>query len=327
MTIRRRDLLAPLALAPFATFPTHAQQAARWQPSRPLRFVAIASPGTSLDVTARFLANLLGPRLGQAVTVENKVGANGIIAADYVAKSAPDGYTLLFTGAPHYTNRWIAESPLPYDTLKDFAPVAKVNNSPLVFAVPANSPYKTLADLIADMKARPNQVTYSSSGTGSTTQLCTVVLNDMTKTQARHIPYKGATGAITDTVSGQVDFTCGGTAPTMPLIKGGRLRALAVTSAKRLVALADVPTADEAGVPGYDMTTWLGVIAPGATPAPVVQRLSAELVALAGTEEFRVFCRDQALNVDIADADALRVEVPKELERWRRVIELSRKAT
>jgi tripartite-type tricarboxylate transporter receptor subunit TctC len=288
--------------------------------------VAIASPGTSLDVTARYLANLLGPRLNTSVMVENKVGANGIIASDYVAKSAPDGYTLLFTGAPHYTNRWISEAPLPYDTLKDFAPVAKVNNSPLVFVVPANSPYKTLADLVADMKARPGQVTYSSSGNGSTTHLCSVVLNDMTGTVARHIPYKGATGAITDTVSGQVGFTCGGTAPTLPLIKAGRLRALAVTSARRLAALADVPTAAQAGVPGYDQTTWLGVLAPGATPAPVVQRLSTELVRLAGSDEFREFCLAQALNVDIADADALRMEAPRELERWRRIIELSRKA-
>lgn len=324
MKMTRRALLAPLALAPLASLPlARAQQG--W-PQRPIRFVAIASPGTSLDVTARYLANLLGPRLNTNVTVENKVGANGIIASDYVAKAAPDGYTLLFTGAPHYTNRWISEAPLPYDTLKDFAPVAKVNNSPLVFVVPANSPYRTLADLLADMKARPGQVTYSSSGNGSTTHLCSVVLNDMTNTVARHIPYKGATGAITDTVSGQVTFTCGGTAPTLPLIKAGRLRALAVTSAKRLGALSDVPTAAEAGVPGYDQTTWLGVLAPAATPAPVVQRLSDELVALAGSDAFRDFCAAQALNVDIADSRALGAEAPRELARWRRVIELSRKS-
>ncbi|RCW68604.1 Bug family tripartite tricarboxylate transporter substrate binding protein [Pseudorhodoferax soli] len=324
MTLDRRSFSLSALLAPFAALSARAQQPARW-PQHPVKFVAIASPGTSLDVTARYLANQLSTRWGRAVTVENKVGANGIIAADFVAKAAPDGYTLLFTGAPHYTNHWIAEAPLPYDTLRDFAPVAKVNNSPLVFVVPASSPYKTMAELIADMKARPNEIKYSSSGTGSTTQLCTVVLNDMTRTVARHIPYKGATGAITDTVSGQVDFSCGGTAPTIPLIKGGRLRALAVTSAKRLSALAEVPTVAEAGVAGYDMTTWLGVLAPASTPAPVVQVLSKELVALAGTEEFLLFCRNQALNVDIADAQALRAEGPQELERWRRIIELARK--
>jgi tripartite-type tricarboxylate transporter receptor subunit TctC len=323
MNITRRALLKPLALAPLAALPLARSQQA-W-PRYPVRFIAIASPGTSLDVTARFLANLLGPRLNTVVTVENKVGANGIIAADYVAKAAPDGYTLLFSGAPHYTNRWISESPLPYDTLKDFAPVAKVNNSPLVFVVPANSPYKTLRDLIADMRARPGEVTYASAGNGSTTHLCTAVLNEMTNTVARHIPYKGASGAITDTVSGQVAFTCGGTSPTLPLIRAGRLRALAVTSAKRLTALSDVPTAAEAGVPGYDQTTWLGAFAPAATPAPLVQRLSDELVALAGTDAFRDFCSAQALNVDIADANTLRGNGPRELEYWRRLIELSHK--
>jgi tripartite-type tricarboxylate transporter receptor subunit TctC len=324
MQLTRRALLGSCALAPIALSTSAGAQ--QPFPTRPIRFIAIASPGTALDVTARYIAKVLGDRLQTSVVVENKVGANGIIAATYVAKSPPDGYTLLFSGAPHYTNRWTSETPLPFDTLKDFAPIAKVNNSPLVFVVPTSSPYTKLMDLINDMRARPGEVTYSSAGTGSTTQLCTVVLNDMTKTVARHIPYKGASGATTDTVSGQVAFSCIGCAPAIPLLKGGRLRGLGVTSAKRLEALPDCPTVEEAGVPGYDMTTWLGILAPGATPPDVVKKLSDEVVAVASTEDFKSFCRAQALNVDIADASTLKASLPQEFERWRRIVALSHKA-
>ena len=294
-------------------------------PSKPVRIIVAASPSTSLDLTARFLVEPLGQRLNTPVLVENKVGANGIIGTDFVAKSPPDGHTLLITAIPIYTNRWVSETPIPYDPIKDFSPIAKLNNSAIVVLVPTNSPYRTLMDLVGDMKARPGEVAYGSAGTGSTTHLAIVVLNEMSRTTARHIPYKGAAAAVTDTVSGQVAFSMQSPSSALQLVKGGRLRALAVSGNRRLEGLPDVPTVAEAGVPGYDLTSFIGIMGPAGIPAPIVQRLSDELLQIGNTPAYREFCIAQSLTVDLADARAFAAEGPKELERWRRVIEASKK--
>ena len=320
MSLSRRTILKASAFAcamPLA----HAQQF----PSKPIRIIVAASPSTSLDLTARFLVEPLGQRLNTPVLVENKVGANGIIGTDYVAKSPPDGHTLLITAIPIYTNRWVSETPLPYDPIKDFAPIAKLNKAPIVLLVPANSPYRTLMDLVRDMKARPGEVTYSTAGTGSTTHLAIVLLNELTRTTARHIPYKGAAAAVTDTVSGQVAFTFQSPSSALQLVKGGRLRALAVSGTRRLEGLPDVPTVAEAGVPGYELTSFIGIMGPAGTPEPIVQKLSDELLQIGRTPAYREFCVSQSLTVDLADARAFAAEGPIELERWRRLIEASKK--
>lgn len=322
MTISRRSLLQAsgytlLHAAPMAW----AQQF----PSGPMRFIVPVSPGTILDLTARFMAEPLAQRLKATVVVENKVGAGGIIGTEYVAKAQADGHTLLFTASLHYTHRWMSEAPIQFDAVKDFTPVARFLTAPLILLVPANSPYKTLMDLVREMKSRPGEVTYSSAGNGSATHMCPVLLNDMTQTTAHHIPYKGAAGAVTDTVGGQVAFTCQSASTAMGLVKAGRLRPLAVSGAQRLEALPNVPTVAEAGVPGYDFSSFLGVFVPAATPRPIVQRLSEELVRIAATPEFKEFCIANSVTVNIADADTFRAEVPREVERWKRMAELSRK--
>ncbi len=327
MNLSRRDVLKASALAPlYGHLPgTAFAQSSSTLAGKQLRFVVPASPGTVLDVTARFMAEPLGQQLGASVIVDSRVGANGIIGTDYVAKSAPDGTALLFTAVHHFTNRWIAESPLPYDPVRDFAPIARLTSAVSMVLVPANSPYKNLMELVRDMKARPGEITYASAGNGSTTHLCTALLNDLTQTSARHIPYKGAAGAVTDVVGGQVSFTCQSTATAMSLVKAGRIRPLAVTSGRRLESMPEIPTVAEAGVPGYEAISWVGVMAPAATPDSLVQRLSDAFVKAATAPAFKQFCDAQSLTVDAADTRTFRAEIPADVERWRKVVETLKK--
>lgn len=321
--VPRRLLLKAVTLASAVGYPyADAQQF----PFGPIRFIVPASPGTVLDLIARFIAEPLGKRLSTTVLVETKVGANGIIGTNFVAKSPPDGHVLLFTSASLYTNQWISETPLPYDPVKDFVPVVRLATSALIVLVPANSPYRNLMDLVRDMKSRPAEIAYSSAGVGSPTHLCSVALNSMTGTKARHIPYKGAAGAVTDVAGGQVAFTCQSPSMAMALVSAGRLRALAVTGARRIDALADVPTVAQAGVPGFDLSASVGVMAPAATPAAVVRELSSEITRIAATPAFKQFCSTQSISVDIADSATFAVEGMKEADRWRQIIELSKRS-
>ncbi|NYT23682.1 tripartite tricarboxylate transporter substrate binding protein [Alcaligenaceae bacterium] len=292
---------------------------------KPVRLIVGASPGTVLDRTARFLSEPLQQRLGTPIVVENKVGAGGIIGVDFVARAPADGHTLLLSSIPIYTNRWLSETPLPYDPIADITPIARLNNAAVVLLVPTASPYNTLADLIADMRARPGEVTYASAGTGTAPHLAVSVLNDMTNTQARHIPYKGAAPAVTDTVSGQVAFTFQSASSALQLVKAGRLRALAVSGTERLKSLPDVPTVAEAGVNGYSVTAFVSVFGPSGIPPATVEKLSAVLLDIGRTEAFQQFCDEESVTLDLADTKSLSADAPKELELWRQIIEASKK--
>ncbi|AJG22459.1 putative exported protein [Cupriavidus basilensis] len=320
----RRNFLKSLAsLAAVACAPSaFAQQ----YPSRPIRIVVPASPGTAVDITARFMAEALAESLKTPVLVDNRAGAGGLIGTDAVAKAPADGYTLLFAGVPHLTTRWFTAGPVTFDPVKDFAPIAKVSSSALAIVVRADSPYKTLDDLIAAMKRKPGEITYSSGGAGSTSHLCSVMLNDLTKTRAKHIPYKGNGPAVTDVMAGQVDFTCQGAPSVVPMIKAGKLRGLAVTSAGRWSEIPGVPTAAQAGVPGFQVSSWIGALAPAAAPAPIVERLSEELVRIAQSPEFKAFCAHQSMYVDIADRRQFLTAFPKEDAHWKRIAQLSKES-
>jgi tripartite-type tricarboxylate transporter receptor subunit TctC len=254
--------------------------------------------GGGSDFVARLVAQGMGAHLGQRVVVDNR----GMIAAEIAKHAAPDGYTLLLYGSPMWLAPFMRDK-LPYDPVDDFKPIARVGMAYLVLVTPANARANTLADLIAEMKAKPGDVTYSSAGNGSATHLTSVLLTSMAGVTARHVPYKGAAQALTDTIGGQVQFTFAGIATASAHIKAGRVKALGVSGPKRSQSLPDVPAIAEAGLPGYELTTLVGALAPKATPVAVVRKLSGALIKLSSTPEYKAFAALQGMEADLADTD------------------------
>ena len=322
MAINRRKLLQAAGLsAVSAGWP---QLALSQQfPTKSIRLIVAASAGATVDVNARYCAEQLTGRLKTGVIVDNRPGAGGGIGSDMVGKASPDGYTLLFTGITHFTTRLLPDAALTYDPINDFVAIAKVSSGPLALVVPTESPYKSIAELVQAMKAKPGDINYGSGGKGSTSHLAGVMFNDLTQTKARHIAYKGNTQALTDTVGGQIGYTWQGSAAVIPLIKAGRLRALAVSTTARWESLPEVPTAREAGVPGYEMASWMGCLGPKGVPQPVVQLWSDEFVRIARAPEYKEFCDKQGMTVDIMDTRSFQAESPREQEKWKRVIALA----
>lgn len=319
--VRSAALVAALSAAMSAVFTLPA--AAQDYPVKPVRFIVSTAPGTTVDSAARYFAAKLTEEWGGApVVVENRVGANTAIASEFVAKSPADGYTLLFTAGAHYATRWMIAK-LAYDPVDDFKPVARVGMAYLVLVVPAASKANSTADLIAQMKAQPGEIVYSSAGNGSATHLSSVLLTSMANVNARHVPYKGAAQALTDTIGGQVQFTVAGISTARGHIAAGRLKALGVTGPQRSQMLPDVPAIAEAGLPGYALTTMVGLLAPRAVPPAIVNKLSNALLKLGGTAEYKAFAANQGMEADLAGTDKFSAEAPLDLEHWRRVIALS----
>lgn len=325
--ISRRHLLRSLPAIPAALGSSLAiAQPGGLVAGKPITLLVAASAGTTVDAAARFVAEPLSKMMGVPVVVDNRPGAGGALGSVAVAKAPPDGHTLLMTGVTHFSARYSGEAAATYDPVKDFKGVARVCSAALAVVVPTNSPYKTLADLLAAMKARPGEIDYGSGGVGSTSHLCTVIMNDLTKTSAKHIPYKGNTQAVTDTVGGMVAFTCQGSGGVMPLIKAGRLRALAVTSKARWDALPDVPTGIESGIPGFEVASWMAVMAPAKTPDPTVAQISDGLARIARSPEFKAFCDKQSMYVELVEHREFQVSMPEEDKRWRHVAELVKRS-
>jgi tripartite-type tricarboxylate transporter receptor subunit TctC len=249
--------------------------AAQGWPAKPVRIVAPYAAGGTNDIAARILAERLSQRLGQQVIVENKAGANTRIATEFVAKSAPDGYTLFFCAAPHSTNPALYEK-LPYDTVKDFAPVVQAVTVPLFFLVPSASPVKGAKDLIELAKKDPSYANVGSPGNGSAPHLAIELLNSLSGNVLAHIPYKGDAPAIQDLLGGRLGASADPVAPALPHIRAGKLRAIAVASPQRYSLLPDVPTLAEQGFQGAEAYAWFGLLAPAGTPADVVAKLNAE---------------------------------------------------
>ncbi|MGE8317703.1 MAG: tripartite tricarboxylate transporter substrate binding protein [Comamonas sp.] len=282
-TNHRRYTLRTLAcLAALAAGGAWAQA---W-PAKPISLVVPFPAGGTTDVLARALGQELGKSLGQPVVVENKPGAGATLGADYVAKSKPDGYTLLM-GAVHHTIATSVYRKLPYDFQKDFAPVSTVALVPNVLVVNPQVPARTVQELLALAREQPGKLTYGSNGNGTGQHLIGAQFEGMGGVKLLHVPYKGSGPLTTDLLGGQISMSFDTVTPVLPHIKAGKLRALAVTTAKRSVALPDVPTLDESGLKGFDMGTWFGVLAPAATPREVVTRLNTELVRIIHTPEFR----------------------------------------
>lgn len=273
--------LLPVALCAAASL----AQAQAW-PSKTVTIVVPFPPGGTTDVLARAVAQKLAPVLGQAVIVENKPGAGATLGAAYVAKAPADGHVLLM-GAVHHTIAQSVYKKLSYSFENDFAPVTTVALVPNILVVSAKAPYTSVKDLVAAAKATPDKLAYGSNGNGTAQHMIGTQFQQITGAQILHVPYKGSGPLTTDLLGGQVDMSFDTITPVLPFIKEGRLKPLAVTTATRSSALPDVPTLQEAGLPGIAIGTWFGLLAPAATPKPVVARLNGELVKIIQSAEFR----------------------------------------
>jgi tripartite-type tricarboxylate transporter receptor subunit TctC len=256
-------------------------------PSKPVHIIVPYAAGGPVDISARLVAPKLQEALGQPVVVENKTGAGGNIGADFVAKSAPDGYTLLIGAIATHAINPALYGKMPYDPIRDFRHVALLVQVPNVLVVNNDLPVKSISAFIAFAKANPGKLDFASGSTGSTGHLAGELFKQMTGTYMVHIPYKGSAPATLDLLSGRVQLMFDNLASALPNIRAGKVRALAVTTLKRSAFLPDLPTLDESGLKGFDMTTWWGVMAPGKTSEEIVERLAAELLKMRETAEMK----------------------------------------
>jgi tripartite-type tricarboxylate transporter receptor subunit TctC len=265
-------------------------------PSRPVKVIVPFSPGGAVDGPMRMVAEQLGKRLGQQVVIENKPGAGATIGSEIVARAAPDGYTLLLASQTNAISATLYTK-LAYDPVEDFVPVSLIGREPGVLVVNPALPVKTFAEFVAYVKARPGQIDYASSGNGSGQHLFAALLASSTGLKMNHIPYKGSGQATTDLLGGQVMVSIPGTAGMVGHIKAGKLRALAVTGAKRSPQLPDVPTVMESGVPGFEAYVWMGLLAPKGTPQPIIDRLYRELVPVLASPEVRTYMSTAGIEI------------------------------
>lgn len=266
---------------------------AQGYPSKPIRFIVPYAPGGSTDIVARLLAQKLAEALGQQVLVDNRPGAGGSIGADLVAKSPPDGYTMVTAVTGIMAINQFLYRKLPFDPEKDFAPVTQVGSLPLILVVHPSIPAKNVKELIAIAKAKPGQLNYGSSGVGTATHMTTELFKTMAGVDIVHIPYKGSGQVMGDIVGGQLALIFDQIVSSLPHVQAGKLRMLAITSSKRFQSLPDVPTVAESSVPGYESISWAGVAVPAGTPKEIVARLHAEIVKVLAMPDIRErFVRD-----------------------------------
>ena len=310
-----RFLLLALALL------LSAGAAAQSYPTRPVRVLVGFTPGGGVDINARLLAASLSQSLGQQVIVENKPGAGTNIAAEYVAKSAPDGYTLFFNSAAFAINLALYRQP-PY-ALRDFAPVSVFSESVNLLVVSASLPAKNLQELIALAKEKPRVLNYSSAGAGTTQHLAAELFKLRSGTDIVHVPYKGSAPALTALIAGEVQLSFSNTVAITQHVRGGRLRALAVAGAKRTDVLPDVPTMKEAGVEGVEVPLWFGLLAPAGTPRPVVQALATGVARAARAPELRQKLIDQGAAPVGNTPEEFERQLRDEVARWTEVVKVS----
>jgi tripartite-type tricarboxylate transporter receptor subunit TctC len=314
LRLSRRHAIVALAL----TLAAGAALAQAW-PAKPVSLIVPFPAGGTTDVLARALAEKLTLSLGQTVIVENKPGAGATLGADYVAKSRADGTTLL-VGAVHHTIAASVYKKLPYDFQKDLAPITEIALVPNVLVVNATTPAKNVAELVAMLKAKPGHYNYGSNGNGTAQHLIGTQFQNLTGTDIVHIPYKGSGPLATDLLGGQVTMSFDTITPVLQHIRSGKLRALAVTTARRSSALPDVPTLDEAGLKGFDIGTWFGVLAPAATPRDVLARLNAEMVKIIKSPDFRKRMEEIGAEPIGNSAAEMAQQIKAETEKFARLV-------
>jgi len=310
MSVFRILLLAALA------FPVFAQD---W-PSRPVRFVSPYPPGGSVDPLARLLAAKVGESMKAQFIVENRTGASGIIGTDFVAKSAPDGYTFVFIFDTHSVHQALNPK-LPFDPVKDFAPVMLIGTAPMAITTGTMKPYKTFADVLTSAKANPDKVTMGNVGNGSLAHLTTMVLNQAAGVKLVPVPYKGGGPMSIDVMGGQVELAMASTAAQAQHVKGGKMRALALTGDKRSHTMPDVPTLAELGVQGVSAHAWWGILAPAGTPRPVIDRLVSELnKAIALPDVRRTLTETLGMDVVALSPEDTQKFILAEMAKWGKVV-------
>ena len=292
---------------------------AQTYPSRPVRLIVPFAPGGFTDVVARILGQKLSEAMGQQFVIENKAGAGSTIGSDLVAKSPPDGYTLLMVSSTHVISPWIYKN-LPYDPIKSFTVITKLVDSPYVLLVNPKVPARNVQEFVALAKAAPETIHYASSGNGSAQHLMGGLFVAMTGAPLKHVPYRGSSGAATDLVAGVVESSFAGVPNALAQVPQGRLKALAVTTAKRIPQLPDVPTLQEAGVPGYEASVWLALLAPAGTPPEIVNRLNTEVAKLMNSPETRKALFDAGVEPTPSTPQAMSDYMVQELARWGKVV-------
>lgn len=317
----RRRLLAFAAALACSAAPALRAQPAAW-PTKPVRLVVGYSAGGATDVIARLVAVKLGEQLGQSVVVDNRAGANSNVGAELVAKSPPDGYTLYVYTIANTINASLYDK-LGYDPQKDFEPVGLIARIPNILVVNPKLPVKTLADYMRLARSAPEGVTFASSGSGSSIHLSGEMFKMQAKLNMLHVPYRGSAPAVTDLLGGQVQSMFDNTPSSLPHVKAGRLRAIAITSAQRSPLLPDVPTVAESGFPGFDVQSWFALAAPAGTPQPVVERLNAALGKVLAMPDVRQRLQDLAATPEPGTPDQLRKLIASETRRWRDVVKQS----
>jgi tripartite-type tricarboxylate transporter receptor subunit TctC len=290
-------------------------------PAKPVRLIVPFPPGGTTDLLARTLAARLSESLGQQVVVENRAGATGNIGADAAAKSAPDGYTLVIGQASNLAiNPTLMGRQLPYDPVKDFAPVTLLASTPNVLVVHPSLPVRSVRDLVALAKAKPGTINYATSGNGSPGHFCAELLNKLAGIRMVHIPYKGAGPALIDVVGGHASLYFTSMPSAQPFVPSGRLRVIAQTSVVRSPSMPDLPTVAEAGYPGYDITSWWGVLTPAGVPKDIAGRLHTEIVRIANTAEVKERLNGMGTDVVTNTPEQFAAYIKAEIAKWAKVI-------
>jgi tripartite-type tricarboxylate transporter receptor subunit TctC len=288
-------------------------------PTRPVKLIVPFAPGGFTDVVARILGQKLSVAMGQQFVIENKAGAGSTIGTDFVAKAAPDGYTLVMVSTTHVISPSIYKN-MPYDPIKSFTVISKLVDSPYVLLVNPKLPARNVQELVTLAKAAPDTIHYASSGNGSSQHLMGGLFASMTGAPLKHVPYRGSGAAATDLVAGVVESSFAGVPNALSQVPQGRLRALAVTTTKRIPQLPDVPTMQEAGVPGYEASVWLALLAPAGTPKDIVVRLNSEVAKVMSAPDTQKALYDAGVEPTPSTPEAMADYMAKDMTRWAKVI-------
>lgn len=320
MISTKRWLAAAVAATAALTMP--ALTLAQAFPAKPVKIVVPYPPGGTNDIVVRLLAQKLGDSMGQPFVVENKPGASGNLGAEQVARAAPDGYTLLLVTTGHSIHPSLYKN-LRYNIKTDLTPVSELTRGPMLVMVTPSLPYKTVRDVIAAAKAKPGSINFGSAGNGSSTHLATELLSSMAGVKMTHIPYSGSTPAMADVMAGNAQLVMDLMFSALPQVNGGKLRAIAITGAKRSPLLPNVPTVAESGVPGFETLAWNGLMAPANTPKPIIDKLNAEIHKALDAPEMKERLRAQGFEPSPGTPEQFGALIRSEIDRWAKVVKSS----